>query len=393
MDVSRIEAFNPNRINWKILTAKEIMKYERQGIEVPNIYLQWAQEFINSVHKTDNDDITYEAAKSGERHRTALTEKNKTNINVDNENTSAETEETDINSEDAENQEPKLTKAQTKRQEMEDNGIGLRNQAISFRKDSNNSAQNATVSSLIMQIIENESSMEEDELEAEISKLISEASAIQAEFKTQINNINNDKSDNSTFTKIEQLQKQLQQYGNQGQNRIYQTESELNAIDGTLNAETPVMEDAKDFGSVSSEVGNELINQSENEFFILRIIDYIIGKRAVASGENSVSKGEKGIEVQSQSLNTNNTNLSAASELHTQVEEKTGVAAEAKGKKGENESDSSKNPQTGETKESDKNLKVSNNDGTDTTDKADINIDEILKRKIRKGQNVDDNYS
>ena len=395
MDISRIEAFNPNRINWKILTAKEIMKYERQGIEVPNVYLQWAQEFINSVNNADNDDITYEAAKSGERHNSEtkdLYQGNTNDINVD--TAASETQETDTNTQNTDNEEqPQLTKAQTKRQQMADNGLGLREQAITFRKDSNNSAQNATFTTLIMQIMENESSMEEDELEAEISKLLSEASTLHTELNTQINNINNNNSDNTTFTKIERLQEQLKRYGNQGQNRIYQTETALNAIGDGLNTGTPVIEDAKDFGTVTSEVGNELIEQSYMERNIFRIIDYIIGKRALSSGENSILKGEEGSNAQNQGFNTNNTNISAAASLHSQVEEKTGVTAEAKGKKDQPESDTSKEQQTEETKDSDKALKVANNDGTDTTDKADISIDEILKRKIRKGQNIDDNYS
>ena len=33
--------------------------------------------------------------------------------------------------------------------------------------------------------------------------------------------------------------------------------------------------------------------------------------------------------------------------------------------------------------------KTAQNDGTDTADKVSTNIDEILKRKIRKGENVD----
>ena len=45
------------------------------------------------------------------------------------------------------------------------------------------------------------------------------------------------------------------------------------------------------------------------------------------------------------------------------------------------------------TKEADKDIKTSQNDGTDRTAKMDVSIDEILKRKVRKGENVDDNYS
>lgn len=64
MDVSAIGTFNPNSINWRNLTAKEILKYKKQGVEVPNIYIQWANEFLRNVEKYDNDEITYENAKA-----------------------------------------------------------------------------------------------------------------------------------------------------------------------------------------------------------------------------------------------------------------------------------------------------------------------------------------
>ena len=60
MEVSRIGAISPQQIDWRRLTAKEIIKYEQQGIEVPTQYLQWAQEFRASLDS--NDETTYEMA-------------------------------------------------------------------------------------------------------------------------------------------------------------------------------------------------------------------------------------------------------------------------------------------------------------------------------------------
>lgn len=422
MDVSRIEAFNPNRINWKILTAKEIMKYERQGIEVPDVYLQWAQEFLNSVHNNDNDNVTYEAAKAEERHSSSgykLKENSKKDqfndvnnvedaedVNESQENeanssasiTSTEPDNADASSEGEDGGElnpeiPQMSKAQSKRKSMQDNGVGLRSQALSFRSDSKESSRAAMVAAIVMQLMESESDEQTQELEGQIASLLSEASAVQQEFKNEINNINKDHSDASTFAKIEQLQKQLTQYGVNGQQMISDAESDLGTIDGGLNSATPTLDDAKDFGSVSVEVGDELVQQAKHEHWLLRIIDLAIGKSASRAGTKAIDRGEQGESVQAKAIGTNNSNLSSASSLHIQVEQKTGVAAAEKGKKAESESDTSKDPETGETKEADKNVKLSNNDGTDTTDKADISIDEILKRKIRKGENVDDNYA
>ena len=63
MDISRIEAYNPTiKINWQILTAREIIEYKNLGAEVPDVYFEWAKEFIASINENDKDTITYEQA-------------------------------------------------------------------------------------------------------------------------------------------------------------------------------------------------------------------------------------------------------------------------------------------------------------------------------------------
>ena len=47
MDVSRIEAISPRQIDWRRLTANQIIKYQEQGVDVPSQYIQWAQNFDN----------------------------------------------------------------------------------------------------------------------------------------------------------------------------------------------------------------------------------------------------------------------------------------------------------------------------------------------------------
>ena len=62
MNVSRIEAISPKQIDWRKLTAKEIIKYDNQGINVPPEYLQWAKEFRADLTANDKDETTYEMA-------------------------------------------------------------------------------------------------------------------------------------------------------------------------------------------------------------------------------------------------------------------------------------------------------------------------------------------
>ncbi|MBR1460750.1 hypothetical protein IJ596_03850 [bacterium] len=418
MEISRIEAFNPNRINWRQLTAKEIMKYERQGIEVPNIYLQWAQEFLNSIEAHDNDDITYEAAKSQTRYDDSKNKPEKSFVK-DNTKEAGDTSQLDtsensdiveqgavskpapntggdiyasddVNEENENPEAPPLTKAQQKRQQMISDGVSLRKQALKLGKDSRSTDGDAAMSAFIMRMFEGKSTSETEELESEIAILLAEASALKEQFKNEVKKINNDENDNSTLTKMEQLNMQLQRYGKEGQSEISKTESLLDIIGSDIDGQSPILADALDFGSVSSETGKELIEQSKQEYFIWRFLDYIIGKNAERSGNNSIKSGERGLNVQTKAAGTNNSNLASASGLKSEVENITGVeGSQNNKKKSEKENNNEVKEETMEktkTKEADKDIKTAQNDGTDRSAKMDVSIDEILKRKVRRGE-------
>ena len=55
MDVTRIEAAPTKIIDWRRLTAKEIIKYNNEGVEVPPQYLSWAVDFRQSLEDNDKD--------------------------------------------------------------------------------------------------------------------------------------------------------------------------------------------------------------------------------------------------------------------------------------------------------------------------------------------------
>lgn len=75
MDVARISAVSPRQIDWRNLTAKQIIKYERQGVDVPSVYLQWAQDFRATLDS--NDETTYEMAQSTTQTTDKKTEESK----------------------------------------------------------------------------------------------------------------------------------------------------------------------------------------------------------------------------------------------------------------------------------------------------------------------------
>ena len=140
---------------------------------------------------------------------------------------------------------------------------------------------------------------------------------------------------------------------------------------------------AGDFGSETIDIGNELIADSQDALFIKKLINSIIGRRAVVAGEGSVVSGGKAQSIQSAAMSVNTSAKSQINQFQNEVNEKTGVAATSKKEQG---SASEQDPITGKEKEADKDIKTAQNDGSDTTDKLNINIDEILKRKVRRGE-------
>ncbi len=393
MDVSRIEAYSPtSRINWKILTAKEILKYNNSGVEVPDVYLQWAKEFINSVHESDSDTTTYE--KDVEQKTVPETPETKTDTGVE---TTLTVDETSANSESEGTEEAeettdsvktdkdkktdetsKLTAAQELRQEMNDDGVSLKTQARAFSKISHSKARESNLAALIMKIYNAESNDEIQKLEQNMRLTFAVAESVQDKFKSEIDKIN--KGGNSSYAKITEMQKQLETMGKSAQNRASATTGELNSLEGQINDKGSIFSEALDFGSETISIGDELLSQNKR-----RLIERILGFITVATGSKAVNAGTKGTASQNNALATNNVNIEKVEELQTKIKDKTGVAAPKK------DNENAKDTETGEKpKEADKTIKSSNNDGKDTGDKKVTNLDEILKRKIRKGLNPED---
>ena len=411
MDVSRIEAYNPNKINWRNLTAKEILKYEKQGVHVPDVYSQWAHEFLSNVQKYDNDEVTYEKAKSITRHQSNEAKTNEqsrsnknTNINdLDNpEQPEDQTSEQDSalvagnanidtsseggSASNADGTEAiQLTAAQTKRKNFQDNGVSLRKQAVSFTQDSKETGQQAVAETQSVQSLQDSSDNEIAELEGAMKELIAEAEAKQQELRQEVDKINHEKSDSSTFAQIDKLQKELEQLGMGGQNQIAQTEGLLRGYGSEILAGQEVMLNAADFGTETIDVGNELLSTTGGEWWFN--IDRIIGKKAVNAGQNALAKAYEGEDAVRSADTANNANIGRIPELKNGVSDTTGVEAQNDKEQG---NASEQDPITGKEKEADKDVKTAQNDGTDTTDKLNISIDELVKRKVRRGEYAKD---
>lgn len=378
MDVSRIEAISPRQIDWRRLTANQIIKYQEQGVDVPSQYIQWAQNFVNSIY---SDDVTtYEKATSSSSVETST---NTSDVTSENTEEMAPVDE----SGDTTTEETNKTEAQTKREQLQQDGVSLVDQAISFTSDSNAGRKAVNESASIISDAQDASVNEIQELESYMDELLAKAEQTQNEFKNEVSKINEDKSDKSTFAKINRLQQELQKMGTQGQSEISATEANLIGFDSLINAQTPTIDSALDFGGETVTVGNELMDVAKRSG-LMGIFYYMpIAKTTINAGNRAVDASDNTLNLQNETLDINNANKSTASSFKIQVQSKTGVAAAPvlKGEAGSDENSDSNSQEAGKTQ----NNSTSNSDKTDLANNQTASLDEILKKKIREGQYVD----
>lgn len=378
MDVSRIEAISPRQIDWRRLTANQIIKYQEQGVDVPSQYIQWAQNFVNSIY---SDDVTtYEKATSSSSVETST---NTSDVTSENTEETAPVDE----SGDTTTEETNKTEAQTKREQLQQDGVSLVDQAISFTSDSNAGRKAVNESASIISDAQDASVNEIQELESYMDELLAKAEQTQNEFKNEVSKINEDKSDKSTFAKINRLQQELLKMGTQGQSEISATEANLIGFDSLINAQTPTIASALDFGGETVTVGNELMDVAKRSG-LMGIFYYMpIAKTTINAGNRAVDASDNTLNLQNETLDINNANKSTASSFKIQVQSKTGVAAAPvlKGEAGSDENSDSNSQEAGKTE----NNSTSNSDKTDLANNQTASLDEILKKKIREGQYVD----
>ncbi len=381
MDVARIEAISPQQIDWRRLTAKDIIKYEQQGVDVPAQYLEWAREIKNSLD-TD-DDVTYEMASTSPLSVSG-SESADISIPIDltSQNSESVVDTANVESMSGENVEDK-TVAQQKREDLQNDGVSLRNQAIVFTQYSNLSSEEVLAAGALISGVEAQSINEIESLENYMVELLAKAEATQKDLKNEVNSLNKDDNNTNSLGKINKLQSQLEQYGIVGQASISAAIGDLNQFNSLINSQSTTIFNARDYGDATVGIGNDLLTSIKGKEF-LRIFDYIAGKLAVGIGEDAVTNSNSVADVQMKALASNSDNLSSASGYQNEVSNVTGVKASVLQNSYNTDSQTPNNTKS----ESEKEVKVSQNDGTDETAKMSTNIDEILKRKIRKGENI-----
>lgn len=387
MDISRIGPISPQQIDWRRLTAKEIIKYETQGVDVPSQYLQWAKEFIASVYSDDT--TTYEMAVSGTtppesaESPVASTEEPPTGISAAEEDTESENEE-DTVEEDESATMPKNT-AQIEREELNQNGVSLRSQARIFRKESRRRFWQTFIQRIGVSALQKQSNTELLKLQHYMTSLLSRAESAQNEFKQQVDEINNGTSDSMTFAKMNMLQDRLQQYGNSGVAHVSSSEADFNEYQANLDGRADIVAEAADFGVETVDIGNELLSSSRLSF-----INLIIGTSAIKSGNRTSSLAGRVAGAIEQATGINISNFNFADSYRTEIEDKTGVQSESASLtsrhskedniEAENENDPANQDKIGT---------VEDANALDPANDSSANIDRILQYKIRQGMNAD----
>lgn len=410
MDISKIDAFNPNRIDWKRLTAKEIMKYEDRGVEVPDIYLQWAHEFLNAVEEAQNDEVTYEIATAQARHSTDdkenttqplpqkpdIAEKRTTHTNnksqkvsstqtspQDNTPTAEETPQTSNEvSENNEEEEKTPQTAAEVRAKLVKEGSSILSLGSSFMELSGAKRQLATTAITIANNIGAISSNEIAQLEQDMQNLMAEIDAA----KNEIRDISKHPDNRDSITRINELQARINSLGIEGQTQLSNAELDFSNYDSELSSQEGIGETAQDYGSETISIGEEIV--SDNMYWMYRSF----GRNVISAGEIASNEGMNAIIARDYAQSTNDESQSKNNALQAELQRASGITITPN--LGQNRDDENNQPKDllnnnfKEKSESDKSIKAAQNDGTDNTDKINTDVNEIIKRKIRRGENL-----
>ena len=234
MDVSRIEAVSPKQIDRRKLTAKEIIKYDSQGIDVPAEYLQWAKQFRADITANDKDETTYEMATSSPN----ILQKVETEQASTTNNSTEEPQTT--------TPEGKEPTAKELRKSMEDEGASLYKLGKTFRDLSGDKEKDSKSSDNISSSSAENSSNSIEGLDNYMSELMSQISEVKAEINSE-----KGKKNDSRISRINRLMQQLKMYGSEGQSTAAGYNVDLNNLQAIVEGQSGTIESGLDYGTDS----------------------------------------------------------------------------------------------------------------------------------------------
>lgn len=360
-------------INWKQCTADEIMDYQGQGQDVPTQFLRWAQDMAAVANAPD--DVTYEMANSPDQ----LAEQEQEALNV----------------------------AQLQRQQMNENGIGLKEQGQTFTSDSRQ-AQTDTLA--MISTMDNATARSEaiaNEAAAKTAQTVETTQSIKAEYDKLVERSKSETAEQLTPSEKQRLVtlgQQLNKFGTNAQNELQNMGIELAALDVTINQGTAISQNATNYGVETVDIGLQLIGADSNtratanadgaaaagtkggsfdaikntignfNFFEMKFnSNYRVGAGAITQGASTLDSGADGTSKTETTLAANNANKNQVNNNKTKIQNATLVGPKESSDSGNTDKPEETDTPTGE---EDPTL-------ADTAITTDPN--EILKRKERKG--------
>lgn len=386
--------------DWKKLTAKEVIKKEKEGQTAPPEILKWAEE----IAKLDNapDDVTYDIAK-GE------TDIDKLNELV---NSTPAEETNNDKSEQEEQQQPQLSAAQNERKSMQDNGASLLEQGKTFTgrsKEASTESFRAMISGAQTANLA-EGVSEKAEKEAQIIEMVTRNTKKEYDNLMQkAENQNGEGVTASELNRIKTLGDKLNTVGTKGQNDLRDRNNELNTYETRLKGLEAVPTNALDYGSETVFIGSELLGgkkvdtnseqsaenttssntqddtaqraqealqtAKDSRFSFFKALfsrKAMVGYQAVTHGSKAIARGNAAQEVLNESTDKVNESKNRIGDAQNKVENATNVEAkQAPDNKG------NENTNTENNNEENTNILAD--------DKITTDANEIIKRKQRKG--------
>lgn len=347
-------------INWNDCTANEVLEYKDEGQEVPTAILAWAEDMSK---QQGADEVTYEMA-------------------MDNPEAVEATAQTE-----------KLNAGESLKQNLDEQGLSLVDQAGIFRNESDTRTNNITALENEMETILQQSEAATANAEDYTTNLLSQIQTL----KAQQEKLQSDKSTMFSGLQAAQIDAQIKQLGTLGLTNIETTSQQVySSTNGISDALAAV--DATDVGNSTVGVGELLRQQSTTMNGLLGL-----AAQTIKSGENAIDTAKSGTSTFNSTASDNvqfeervdasknSVTRASGATGYVQAEEQETQEAEAEETDSQTDSteqapaDETKSPDQTAMKEDEAKQEAAKLDPTLADTSITTNPDVILRRKERKG--------
>lgn len=310
-DVSKPFMMRPQEIvNWGSCTAEEILDYEEQGQEVPEEYLNWAEEMAASMNA--QDDITYEMAMAEEGGGG--------------------------------------NSAEDFRAELSESGISLKQQGKIFIEESKTKEETTLqyISQMaplldVAQEVEEEAGEIADETTTQLEALKTQIQAM-ADEKNDKPRLFQSRADRGEAAGLEAVAKAL---GAQAEGQLESLNAELEEVDTIVNRGFASSDLSVDYGAETVKIGAELVGKKNSAGAIIGgTLGFVgggimggilggligglfgggkkkVGKQAIEQGTQTMTVGQQGQEIAQQAADAHGVTIKSVEKSANDVKSET----------------------------------------------------------------------